>query len=34
VGVSDESREQQPLAVPTDDDAEAGDTDQHSSSGA
>jgi hypothetical protein len=33
LGGSDESREKPP-AAPTDDDAEAGDTDQHSSSGA
>jgi hypothetical protein len=33
LGDSEESREKPP-AAPTDDDAEAGDTDQHSSSGA
>jgi hypothetical protein len=32
-GGSEESRERPP-AAPSDDDAEAGDTDQHSSSGA
>ncbi|MCW3066718.1 MAG: hypothetical protein JWN32_3890 [Solirubrobacterales bacterium] len=32
-GGSEESRDRPP-AVPSDDDAEAGDTDQHSSSGA